>query len=234
MSVIDLQRRLADLGFDPGPRDGVRGRLTIAAIKAFQSSRKLVVDGLAGPATWAALLGADGRAQGGAAPDKGAGEPAWLTEARRWMGMREIAGPASNPRIVAWGRAAERWYVNDDIPWCGAFMFAQFAAALPEEPLPVGPLFARNWRTFGVPLATPVPGAVLVFERGPSAGHVGFYVGEAGARFRVLGGNQSNAVNETWIAKNRLLATRWPKTGGKPAGGRVVSAARGATSMNEA
>ena len=234
MSVIDLQRRLAALGFDPGPLDGVRGRLTIAAVKAFQASRGLVVDGLAGPVTWAALQAAAEKPDEASPVATGADDPPWLVEARRWMGMREIAGPGSNPRILAWGRAAERWYVDDDIPWCGAFVFAQFAAALPEEPLPVHPLYARNWRSFGAPLATPAPGAVLVFERGPNAGHVGFYVGEADARLRVLGGNQSNAVTETWIAKSRLLATRWPKTAPKPAGGRVVSAARGATSTNEA
>jgi peptidoglycan hydrolase-like protein with peptidoglycan-binding domain len=36
--------------------DGVFGRLTEAAVKAFQKSRGLVVDGIVGPLTWSKLL----------------------------------------------------------------------------------------------------------------------------------------------------------------------------------
>ncbi|WP_261403953.1 hypothetical protein [Chenggangzhangella methanolivorans] len=113
-------------------------------------------------------------------------------------------------------------------------MFGQFAAALPDEPLPANPLWARGWARFGVTLSKPAPGAVLVFERGPTAGHVGFYVGEDAGRFRVLGGNQSNAVTEAWILKNRLIAIRWPATVPAPRPRRVRVAAGGATSLDEA
>lgn len=225
MTTLDVQRRLAARGFDPGPLDGVRGRRTIAAVRLFQASAGLVADGIAGPLTQAALGGPASAAQG---------DPAWLEEARRWMGLREIAGPASNPTILRWGKAAADWYANDDVPWCGAFVFGQFAAALPDEPLPVNPLWARGWARFGVALSKPAPGAVLVFERGPTAGHVGFYVGEDASRFRVLGGNQSNAVTETWISKTRLLAIRWPATVSPPAPRRVRITTGGATSSNEA
>ena len=34
--VRGVQRMLTDLGYDPGPVDGIRGRMTIAAIKAFE------------------------------------------------------------------------------------------------------------------------------------------------------------------------------------------------------
>jgi peptidoglycan L-alanyl-D-glutamate endopeptidase CwlK len=53
--VLDLQRRLARLGFDPGPLDGVFGRRTERAVRQFQQSAALTVDGVAGPATFAAL-----------------------------------------------------------------------------------------------------------------------------------------------------------------------------------
>ena len=42
-------------------------------------------------------------------------------------------------------------------------------------------------------------------------GHVGFYVGEDRFYYRVLGGNQQNAVNVMRIAKSRCVAIRWPK-----------------------
>ena len=56
MEVVDLQRRLIDHGFDPGDDDGVFGPLTQAAVEAYQESRSLEVDGIAGRITWTALL----------------------------------------------------------------------------------------------------------------------------------------------------------------------------------
>ena len=42
-----IQQALAEVGFDPGPADGVPGSATRAAIRAFQASRNLVADGFA-------------------------------------------------------------------------------------------------------------------------------------------------------------------------------------------
>ncbi len=50
-----VQARLQALGFNPGPIDGIVGAKTLAAIVAFQKSRKLVADGVVGPKTRAAL-----------------------------------------------------------------------------------------------------------------------------------------------------------------------------------
>ena len=55
VTVTQLQTRLAALGFGPGPVDGAIGRRTRAAILAFQQSRGLDADGIAGAATLAAL-----------------------------------------------------------------------------------------------------------------------------------------------------------------------------------
>ncbi len=46
-----LQDILRDLGHDPGPSDGIQGDQTTAAIKSFQASRGLTVDGVAGVST---------------------------------------------------------------------------------------------------------------------------------------------------------------------------------------
>lgn len=53
--VRDLQTRLRNFGFDPGPIDGIFGPTTHAAVIAFQRSRGLVPDGLVGVLTWTAL-----------------------------------------------------------------------------------------------------------------------------------------------------------------------------------
>lgn len=56
--VSDLQSTLGSLGFDPGPVDGIFGRMTLTAVVAFQSANGLVVDGKVGPMTKKALASA--------------------------------------------------------------------------------------------------------------------------------------------------------------------------------
>lgn len=53
--VKSIQTALAAHGFDPGPLDGIMGGKTLAAVKSFQQSRGLIVDGIVGVATWSAL-----------------------------------------------------------------------------------------------------------------------------------------------------------------------------------
>jgi peptidoglycan hydrolase-like protein with peptidoglycan-binding domain len=55
VAVRGVQRRLIELGFDPGEIDGDFGDKTEAAVKAFQEKYKLEADGIVGPLTWAAL-----------------------------------------------------------------------------------------------------------------------------------------------------------------------------------
>ena len=61
--VEAAQRRLDTWGFSPGPIDGLYGRRTEAAVREFQASRGLKVDGIVGPRTWSALFSEHGRAR---------------------------------------------------------------------------------------------------------------------------------------------------------------------------
>src|SRR5438045_2392064 len=54
-AVRELQQRLEGLGFDPGGIDGNFGPATERAVMAFQQSKGLEPDGVAGPQTLAAL-----------------------------------------------------------------------------------------------------------------------------------------------------------------------------------
>lgn len=73
--VEALQRRLTKAGFDPGPVDGAFGPKTAAAVRAFQESEDLGVDGIAGPKTMQALLSTlmhmGGAPDGGTDDDQG-------------------------------------------------------------------------------------------------------------------------------------------------------------------
>lgn len=55
-TVEALQRSLLAADLDPGPIDGIFGKRTDEAVRAFQEARGLAVDGLVGPVTWEALL----------------------------------------------------------------------------------------------------------------------------------------------------------------------------------
>lgn len=54
-----IQKALTDKGFDPGGLDGIRGRRTENAVRAFQQANGLQVDGIVGPQTRRALLGTE-------------------------------------------------------------------------------------------------------------------------------------------------------------------------------
>ncbi|MYZ50401.1 TIGR02594 family protein [Propylenella binzhouense] len=227
MTTLEIQRRLAALGYDPGPLDGIRGRLTIAAVKRFQTDRGLLADGIAGPLTIAALFPEPAGASAQALP--------WYAEAERLMGTREIAGRQHNPAIIGWARRLGLGYRDDETPWCGLFVAHCIAAALPDEALPANPLGARNWLRFGA-AAPAQKGAVLVFSRPGSSwsGHVGFHAGEDATAFHVLGGNQSNAVNVARIARSRLLGARWPRSAAFARSETMRAAGGGVLSANEA
>lgn len=53
--VIYLQTRLAAMGYNVGKIDGSFGIKTLEAVKTFQTDNNLVVDGIVGVKTWAAL-----------------------------------------------------------------------------------------------------------------------------------------------------------------------------------
>lgn len=57
--VKDMQRRLAELGYDTGALDGYFGKQTQAAVKAFQRNCRLKETGVADPATLKALYSSD-------------------------------------------------------------------------------------------------------------------------------------------------------------------------------
>lgn len=143
-------------------------------------------------------------------------DPKWLERAKWYNGIREIHGPQHNPKIihlldVADGKddgKALQGIRDDETPWC-----ATFVSGVLEE---VGvrsmrSAWARSYMDFGSKLSGPCVGAIVVFERGPTSGHVGFVVGRnAAGNIMVLGGNQGDMVKVSAFPTSRVLGYRWP------------------------
>ncbi len=160
--------------------------------------------------------------------------PKMLVEAMALYGTLEAPGARDNPVILAWAREVGlgKTYSHDSIPWCGLFMavIAQRAG----KPVVDSPLWALSWADFGAPAPKPMLGDVLTFKRN-GGGHVALYVGEDATAFHCLGGNQSDSVCITRIAKSRLYRARRPPYNVQPANvRRVMLAASGKLSTNEA
>lgn len=227
MDWLAVQKRLKALGYDPGPLDGVYGRLTRAAVAAFQAANMVGIKwpGTVGEQTLKALF-SDSDVKG---PQL---EFPWLDLAITKKGLLEGKDYAEVSKFLkSDGRTLGDPRV---LPWCGDFIETCIALTLPEEILPANPYLARNWMKFGREIE-PTRGAVMVFWRGSKsgiAGHVALAVGQSGATYYVLGGNQSNSVSVTPISRGRLLGARWPVTVNLP-NIRLPKAVGGVVSVNE-
>lgn len=162
--------------------------------------------------------------------------PLIIAEALKLLGTVERAGAANSPTIMAWadevGGKVEDVYQADSIPWCGLFMAV--VAQRAGKVVPVDPLWALNWTKFGVAAGQPMLGDVLTFVR-KGGGHVALYVGEDATAYHVLGGNQSDKVCITRIAKERLHRVRRPVYRVQPSTVRpYILSASGTLSVNEA
>jgi uncharacterized protein (TIGR02594 family) len=71
--------------------------------------------------------------------------------------------------------------------------------------------WAKSYLNYGVRLDKPKYGCIVVFTRGASSGHVGFYVGEGPlGMMKILGGNQGDKVCVENYTTMRVLGYRWP------------------------
>ncbi len=160
--------------------------------------------------------------------------PKILVEAVKHLGVKEIVGKAHNPEILRWASVVGvSWYTNDEIPWCG--LFIAYCAKTVGVQVVASPLRALSWAEYGTAVDEPMLGDILTFKR-DGGGHVGIYVGEDDKYYHVLGGNQSNSVSVTRIAKSRLHKARrtaWKVA--QPSNVRkIILDAKGEISTNEA
>ena len=216
ITVMAVQTALKAKGYDPGPLDGILGRMTLGAVARCRLDLGLEEAGGIDQDFVSRLL--DGNP---VLPD--VGDAPWYT-----IGWRKLHQHERLHKRDIWSfLASDGKSLGDPSrnPWCGDFVETCIALALPNEALPNNPYGARNWSSFGreIPADGLRMGAILVFWRGSRdgwKGHVGFYNGEDANHYSVLGGNQGNRVSVARLRKERLLTARWPSTftyqGGQP------------------
>lgn len=167
------------------------------------------VDGDPGPATMRALDAVLPALK----PEVGRRAP-WIEVGMEALGWHEVRDKA---RLRKWLLSDGRTLGDPQkLPWCGDFAETCMRLGLPMEvftgPLEENPYWARNWLHLGMRLEEPALWCVAVFKRAGGGGHVGFLTGQDETHWHVFGGNQSNSVSITRIAKGEELGFRWPKT----------------------
>jgi uncharacterized protein (TIGR02594 family) len=132
----------------------------------------------------------------------------WMAIARDEMGVAEVPGTGSNPRISEYHATTHGGPETDSVPWCSSFVnFCITQAGLTGTQSKM----ARSWMTWGRDAGAFVPGCIVVLQRGAAPrGHVGFCVEAVGGIVALLGGNQGNAVTISSFDASRVLARRLP------------------------
>ena len=204
--VIAIQSQLNHQGFGPIIEDGIFGRTTKCAIKAYQNrvfyrfSDPIEMDGNVGPKTWAGLFeGVNERAK--------ASSPlleAVVKIARQEIGVSEDP-PGSNrgPRVEEYLNSVR---MGPGYPWCAAFVYWCFEKASAQlnrvNPLIKTASCLQHWSmTKGFKVLYPdaiqnplliVPGTVFIINRGKGKGHTGIVTGIRSSFIQTIEGNTNS------------------------------------------
>lgn len=140
--------------------------------------------------------------------------PSWMAIAARDIGVRELPGVATHPRIAEFYRHTNLGGEPEDgaVAWCSAALCCWIDEA---GYIATSKANARSWLGWGEALKLPKLGCVVVFSRGnPSSkqGHVALWCGPGReGHITVLGANQGNSVRFAEYETARILGFRWPR-----------------------
>ena len=154
---------------------------------------------------------------------------AWMIEAKKHVGLREIKGAKHNATIQEWLKELGAWWTDDETAWCGVFV----AICLKRAGLKRGLANSRaktyvkgdkagsgfypyNWYGAGEyrieggrKLDKPCYGCVAVKSR-KGGNHVTFVAGiTADGRLVCLGGNQSDSVSYAVYRESDFDSFMW-------------------------
>lgn len=159
--------------------------------------------------------------------------PAWLDQAFRFRGLREIPGPKHHRTIMEWIHRLGGWFKDDETPWCGTFV----AHCLQHAGLPFPKHWyrARAYETYGTAESRDnIPYGSIAVKGRKGGGHVFFPVAQSpdGRIIYGLGGNQNNSVNIAAFKRSEIIAVRWPPMTNTPK--LPLRVARSAAELNAA
>jgi len=197
--VLEVQQKLSLRGLFTEVCDGVYGPSTEIAVKSFQKSRGLTVDGIVGPITLSALYAAPAPVTTTTGNSLGL---LALDEADKHLGLKE--DPAGSNKTMF-----GLWYGHDGLPWCSIFVSYCFAVgankilcngfAGPGTKASKGCAYVPTveaWlKATGQWQGTtnPQPGDIVIFTfEGGEADHIGILVSNlGGGNFTTVEGNTS-------------------------------------------
>lgn len=134
-------------------------------------------------------------------------ETPWLPIALQEFGTHEIAGIKNNPRIVEYHDKTSLSANDDETAWCASFLTWSLEQAGYKS---TKSAWARSYLSYGIKLDQPIPGCIVIYDRGNGMGHVHFYLYSKGDNHYGIGGNQSDEVNVSAYGKSRVLGYVWP------------------------
>lgn len=199
--------------------DGVFGPRTEGAVRRYQASIGIGIDGVVGVHTWAALergLTSKDSIVEPIAPDFT--RAPWMTIAMREIGQAQLPNSMHNQRILQYHSTTTLGATSDETAWCSSFV----NWCLREAGLPGTKSAAANsWLHWGSMCGPAVGAITIIYEFDPpqsrSGYHVGFWIEDAGRNFRLLGGNQSKMVRISAYPKSGWVPVghRWPRLQGE-------------------
>lgn len=184
--------------------DGVFGKETEKAVKAFQKKKGMAQDGIVGLNTWRGLGATQNSKPQPERPQKTIGAP-WYDIAVAEIGVKELLGKNSNnKRIIEYHSTTTLGAKTDEVPWCSSFVNWVIKQSGFDG---TNNALAKSWETWGTAANAPRKGDIVVIKRknkssdpgtGSATGyHVGFYVTSNSVAISILGGNQDNQVKKS-------------------------------------
>lgn len=123
--------------------------------------------------------------------------------------------------LTGWDETIKNWIQNsckslginmpsDDsaFAWCGCFVSNMLieAGIWPIDRMHI--VAARGFLNIGEIVTKPQLGDIVILERGPGKGHVGFFINDLGTKYKLLSGNSSDSVIIYDFDKSRTLGIR--------------------------
>lgn len=232
--VLQLQRRLYEIGFTDIVADGDFGDVTETSVRAFQTRNNLDPDGEVGELTWIALNSPNAPIVkpplNPPSPIKYGEAPPWYKVAESLIGFHETGENRGIEKLIAGAHCGS---LGD--PWCAIGINYELETSnVPGSRSAMARSFETN-KNF-VKLSGPALGAITTMWRGSLAsgqGHVFLYDGENSKGVRGIGANEDDQVKRSFHERSRITGYWWPKSVPLPVVKPIVVTDSGTTSGSE-